>query len=170
MKTEGEIRRIETQIETWVKSQGLWGDCRFSSYLDYKNAEPWKDNPVVTIFLSEGEFNRIFEGNNGLYDEFWTMLNNHGYYFERDICRLYILSLNDQWNERFKDYFRWQWICSLLKPDFNDVHHEVFEHFAKNPDGMYKLTWREFEILIYEVLRNQGFAVDLGPGRGMMVV
>ena len=69
-------------------------------------------------------------------------------------------------NEKFKDYFDWQWICSLLKPDFNDIHHELFRHFEKNPEALLKLDWRSFEVLIYELFRHQGYKVELGPGRG----
>ena len=27
---EAEIRRVETEIEKWVRSRDLWGDCGFS--------------------------------------------------------------------------------------------------------------------------------------------
>ena len=68
--------------------------------------------------------------------------------------------------ERFRDYLYWQWICSLVRPDFNDVHHDLFEYFTGNSEQLTRLNWRELEILIYEVLRNLGFEVELGPGRG----
>ena len=161
-----EIRRIENVIENWIKHRGLWGDCCFRTYLDSCDAEPWKDHPVVTIFMSEGEFIRGFDENGELYEEFRLMLERHGYWFELDPCTLYILSLDPEWNERFKEYFRWQWICSLIKPDFNDIHPEVFAHFSQKPEHFDRLKWRDFEILIYELLRHQGFAVELGPGQG----
>lgn len=161
-----EIRRIEKEIEMWVKSKDLWHDCGFRSYIDLVDAEPWKENPVVTIFVSDGAFNRLFDGSEEeLYEEFSSMLERNGYWFERDTCWVYILASDEKMNEKFKEYFHWQWVCSLLKPDFNDIHHEIYQHFGHNPEALLKLKWREFEILVYELLRNQGFEVELGPGR-----
>ncbi len=74
--------------------------------------------------------------------------------------------MNSRINTSFQEYFHWQWVCSLLKPDFNDVHHELFELLSEKPEYLNKLSWREFEILIYELLRKQGFGVELGPGTG----
>ncbi len=161
---EIEIKRIETVIEKWIKSRDLWGDCKFWSHLDFHDAEPWKEEQVVTIFASEGAFNQQIDTDNELYEDFSRLLKVNGYWFERGNCRYYILPINRQMNEKYKDYFRWKWVQSLLKPDFNDIYNDIFEHFASNPDNMQKLTWREFEILVYEVLRNQGFSVELGPG------
>ena len=161
-----EICRITAEIKTWVKSQDLWGDCAFHSYADFVDAEPWRDYPVVTVFSSDGDFNRIFEsGGEELCEEFSELLHRNGYWFERDAALVYILSANENMNVKFKEYFHWQWVCSLLKPDFNDIHHELFQHFGQDPQALLKLQWREFEVLIYELLRSQGFGVELGPGR-----
>ena len=160
-----EINRIEQAIEQWVKAHDLWGDCCFLDYIDSVDAEPWHDHPVVTIFASDGEFNRIFEGaEEELYDSFSTMLESNGYWFERDTGRIYVLSEDEHMNRIFKEYFHWKWICSLLKPDFCDIHHELFRYFENDPARLLKLNWRQFEILVYELLRNQGFTVELGPG------
>ncbi len=161
-----EINRIERAIEKWVKSKGLWGDCGFFKFTEHKDAPPWTEHPVVTIFGSEGDFNNVFHGSDELYEEFVAMLDRNGYWFERDTCTVYVLSADEAMNEKFKDYFDWQWICSLLKPDFNDIHHELFRHFEKNPEALLKLGWRDFEVLIYELFRHQGYKVELGPGRG----
>ena len=168
-EVEAEIRRVETEVETWVKSRDLWHDCGFRNYNDYFDAEPWPGSPVATIFVSDGDFNRIFDGGSDtdeLYEEFTSLLERLEYWFERDTGRVYLYSVNPRVNDSFRDYFHWQWVCGLLKPDFNDVHHELFELFSKNPERLNNLKWRDFEILIYELLRNQGFHVDLGPGRG----
>ena len=161
-----EINRIERTIEKWVKSKDLWGDCGFLNFIEHKDAPPWIDHPVVTIFGSEGDFNNVFRGSDELYEEFVALLDRNGYWFERDTCIVYVLSANNAMNEKFKDHFNWQWICSLLKPDFNDIHHELFQHFEKNPETLLKLGWRDFEFLIYELFRHQGYKVELGPGRG----
>ena len=163
---EIEICRIEREIEKWARSKDLWDDCGFRSYIDFQDAEPWKDYPVVTLLAFDGEFSRVFDGSfENLYEEFSSLLEQNGYWFERDIGRVYVLSGKEDINNIFKEYFHWQWICSLLKPDFNDIHHELFSYFTK-PENLLKVQWRDFEVLIYEILRNQGFGVELGPGRG----
>lgn len=163
---EIEICRIEREIEKWARSRDLWDDCNFRNFIDFQDAEPWKDYPVVTILTFDGEFSRVFDGSlENLYEEFSSLLERNGYWFERDIGRVYVLSAREDINNVFKEYFHWQWICSLLKPDFNDIHHELFARFAR-PEDLLKLKWRDFEILIYEILRKQGFGVELGPGRG----
>lgn len=166
---QNEISRLQNVIEVWVKKHDLWEDCGFRSYLEYVNARPWRDYPVVSIFVSDGEFNRVFDGTEStehLYEDFSSLLRRNGYWFERDIGRVYILADDPDWNDRYKDYFHWQWVCSLVKPDFSDLYDEIFEHFSEKPDDLIKLTGREFEILIYEALRNQGFGVDLRPRTG----
>ena len=160
---EAKIRRVETEIEKWVRSRDLWGDCGFRDYNDYCDAEPWSDSPVATIFVSDGDFNRVFDGGAGtdeLYEEFTSLLERLEYWCERDTGRVYLYSVNSRINTSFQEYFHWQWVCSLLKPDFNDVHHELFELLSEKPEYLNKLSWREFEILIYELLRKQGFGVE----------
>lgn len=159
-----EILRIQGAIEGWVRSNNLWGDCGFFNFVDYADAEPWNNYPVVTVFASDGEFNEIFESRDDLYDDFSSMLKRNGYWFERDTGKVYILSAGEAMNEKFKEYFHWQWVCGLLKPDFNDIHHELFEYFKENPGAMQRLNWRQFEYLVYELFRHQGYKADLGPG------
>lgn len=164
-----EIITLQKIIEDWVKHHDLWHDCGFKSYLDHFDAPPWSENPVVTVFYSDGDFNRLFDGTDGseeLYDGFAYLLEQHGYYFERDTGLVYVCAVEPTLNANFKDYLYWQWICSLIKPDFTDIHHEVFEHFRNNPEHFSKLTGWDFQVLIYEALRNQGFRVELGPRSG----
>ena len=166
---ENEIMRLENTVESWVKQHGLWDDCGFHSHLEFSDAEPWKDEPVVTIFTSDGEFNRVFDGSeyyDHLYEDFAALLEKNGYWFVRDTGIVYILAEDSTKNELFKNYFHWQWVCSLLKEDFNDIHHDVFDYFSNRPDRLQSLDGREFEVLVYEAMRNQGFNVELGPRSG----
>ena len=166
---ENEIMRLEKTIESWVKQHDLWDDCGFRSHLKLIDAEPWKDQPVVTIFTSDGDFNRVFDGTeytDHLYEDFTSLLERNGYWFERDTGRVYIFAEDSTKNEMFKKYFHWQWVCSLVREDFNDLHHEVFDYFSNKHERLQALDGREFEILVYEALRNQGFNVELGPRSG----
>ena len=120
-------------------------------------------------FASDGDFNRVFDGSEStdkLYEGFTSLLERLGYWYERDTGRVYLYSVNPIINESFKKYFQWQWVCGLIKPDFNDVYHEMYEYLHRYPERMSELNWRKYEILIYEILRSQGFNVELGPGRG----
>ena len=68
--------------------------------------------------------------------------------------------------QAYASYFHWQWICSLLQPDFADVYEELYGHFAGHLDDLHRLDWREFEILLARIFQTQGFVTELGPGRG----
>ena len=61
---------------------------------------------------------------------------------------------------------RWKWICSLIQGDFDALNAEMYQYFGKNSDQLTRLTWREFEILVAELLQAQGFQAELGPGSG----
>ena len=75
------IMRLEKTIKSWVKQHDLWDNCGFHSYLEFIDAEPWKDHPVVTAFTSAGELNRVFDGTeytDNLYEDFVSLLNQNG--------------------------------------------------------------------------------------------
>ena len=98
-----EILRLQNIVENWVKQHNLWGDCTFRSHLDYVDTQPWRNYPVVTVFISDGEFNRVFDGTEyteHLYEDFISLLKRNGYWFERDTGRVYILADDPVWNER----------------------------------------------------------------------
>lgn len=57
----------------------------------------------------------------------------------------------------------WQWVCGLVQPDIEDVYEELYSHFAKRPEDLHRLDWRQFETLLFRIFQAQGF-VELGPG------
>lgn len=70
-------------------------------------------------------------------------------------------------DQRADDYLalhRWQWIQHLAKQRLFDIHSEVFDHFAKHPDHLARLGWRQYEEFLDAVFRNQGFRTELGTG------
>ena len=160
---EAEILRLQLQIETWARSHDIWYDCGFKSFEAAVDAKPWNNSPVVTVIWAEGDFNNAVDYDEKLSSEFDSLLEEQGYWYERGICRFYIYATDKDLNERFKDYFYWKWVCSLVAPDFSDFFHELYEYFSGDPTAMQRLHPREFETLIYELLRLQGFNVELGP-------
>ncbi|MDP9051733.1 MAG: hypothetical protein M3O31_13595 [Acidobacteriota bacterium] len=70
-------------------------------------------------------------------------------------------------DQRADDYLalhRWQWIQNLAKQRLFDIHFEVLDHFAKHPDHLARLGWRQYEEFLDAVFRNQGFRTELGTG------
>lgn len=162
------ISRLEHSIRSWAQQKDLWNDTWFFSYQQRFDAEP-ETCPAVSILASEGPLHDVLfqYSDDELYDEFWTLLHDQGYEFEPyDSVSLHIYPEDQQDRREFFGYFQWHWICSLVEHDFSDIYQEVFSHFGENPDALLRLQWRQFEKLLASVFRNQGYEVELGPGRG----
>ena len=55
-------------------------------------------------------------------------------------------------------------ISEQLAHPFENIRCELLGHFAKCPGDLASLDWRDFEILVESIFRNQGFKTELGPG------
>ena len=162
-----EIRRLERSIESWARQNGLWADSYFFSYQQRYDAEP-QECPVVSVLATEGSLNDVLFQycDDDLYDEFWRLLHGMGYEFDlHDSVSLHIYPEEQRERKAFLDFFQWRWICSLVEQDFHDIYHEIYSHFGDNPETLRQLHWRQFERLLASVFRNQGYEVELGPGR-----
>lgn len=161
------IHNLQGIIERWATEHEIWFDCGFKSYAEHVNGEPLA--PVVTILHFGSAFGDMLDGSyGGLDKEFYELLESQGFWFEQATsCTLHIYPLDDSpLVVPFSDYVHWQWICGLLVPDVADVFEEIYAHFARRPDDLHRLHWREFEILLYRIFQNQGFQAELGPGSG----
>lgn len=144
----------------------MWHDCGFQTYAERVDGEP-NEPPVATILYFDGDLGRALDGDIGKLDmEFAQLLEQQGYWYERyDSVSAYIYPADD--NPLFqpiRDYADWKWICSLVKPDIADIHEELFSYFAKSPEKLRHLQWRDFETLLFRIFQNQGFTCELGPG------
>lgn len=165
---EARIQGLQSAIEIWARSSDLWYDCAFRPYLERTGREPC-DEPVVTVLCFDGPLYQVFNGtyDDGALDEFGALLDKLGFeYVLDDAVSVHISPTDPAEIAAFADYFRWQWICSLVQPDFADVYEEVYGHFQDRPEDLNRLDWREFEILLSGVFQHQGFEVELGPGSG----
>ncbi len=161
------IKKLQFDIEQWAIRHEIWDDCGFQSYAHRVDGEPLA--PVVTILCFDGAFGQMLDGYyDGLEMQFNELLEQHGFWYERDDgVSIHIYPLDESpLLQPFSDFVRWQWICGLLKPDIADVYDEIYAHFAKRPDDLYRLHWRDFEILLFRIFQNQGFQAELGPGTG----
>ena len=160
------ITTLEQEIEAWAITRELWFDSGFQSFSERVDGDPGL-TPVATILVSDGDLLRfIEEGIDGAGDEFHAILKQHGFWCENmDGVSLHIYPEEDgELHQPILDYVRWKWICSLLQPDIDDVYEEIYAHFARRPNDLHRLHWRDFEVLIARSLRHQGFQVELGPG------
>ena len=106
----------------------------------------------------------------GFSDECKSLMESRGFYGEPfDEGRLNIVPLEHHDKAvfgQFREYMRWKWICSLIQGDFDALNAEMYQYFGKNVDQLTRLTWREIEILVAELLQARGFQAELGPGSG----
>ncbi|WP_196814787.1 restriction endonuclease [Mesorhizobium sp. L103C131B0] len=162
------IATLEQTIEAWARQNDLWFDCGFKSYLEHVDGEP---NPpsVVSLMYFEGPLFSIFNGyadDEGMAEEFYKLVDGLGFDAEqRDGTSMAFFAQDPEVSAAFDALFHWQWVCSLLKPDCSDVYEEIYAHFAGRPDDLHRLSWREYEILLYRIFQSQGFQAELGPGR-----
>ena len=171
------INKLEVAVETWAKQNDLWYDACFRRIVKSFNMETGA--PTVTTLLAEGDLaelvihpgmgaiHRTHEAQR-LSDECERIFERHGFYGEPfDGARLDVLPLertDDPAFQRFKEYMRWKWICSLIQGDFDALNSELYEYFSKNWEQLTRLHWREFEMVVSELLQAQGFEAELGPG------
>ena len=160
---ENEITRVQDAIQEWAGELGIWHDCGFKSHLEDSQCEP-SEYPVVMLFYSDGGMEAITCGEFEI--EFTALLDELGYWYEAQDGATIALYTDDEVRIRkFYEYFHWQWVCSLLIEDTGDVYEELYNHFARRPDDLHKLHWRDFEILLFRIFQNHGYKALLGPGR-----
>lgn len=165
---EAEIRRVEGELEAWIRARDLWFDCGFKAYLNHVGGEPAQP-PVVTLLWCEGPMYTVLSGEDpeGQEAAFCDFLGSLGYYYENiDGVTMAIYPEDAELAKAFTSYFHWQWVCSLIQEDTADVYHELYEQFAKRPEDLQRLAWRDFETLLFRIFQNHGFEAILGPGRG----
>ena len=174
---EERINKLEFAVESWAKQNDLWYDACFRRVV--KSFDMETGAPTVTTLLAGGLLAElvIHPGIGAIHDtheaqrladECERLIDDHGFYGETfNETRLNIIPLEQKDRlafQRFKEYMRWKWICSLIQGDFDALNSELYEHFSKNSDQLTRLDWRKFEMLVAELLQAQGFEAELGPG------
>jgi hypothetical protein len=165
---EARVKALQLAVELWARPRDMWHDCGFQSFAERGGGEPG-EGAVVTVFYFEGPFYTMF---NGTYDDgsetaFGELIESLGFEYElNDHVSAHFYASDPALRAAFDDYFHWQWVCSLIEEDCADVYEELYAHFAKHPDDLQRIAWRDFEILLFRIFQNQGFRAELGPGRG----
>ena len=174
---EERIYELEATVETWAKRNDLWHDACFRRVV--RSFDVDTGAPTVTTLRAEGFLAELVihpgigaihdnQEAQRLSDECQQIIEGHGFYGETfDVYRLDFIPLEQKDSlvfQKFKEYMRWKWICSLIQGDFDALNSELYEHFSKNSDQLTRLDWRKFEMLVAELLQAQGFEAELGPG------
>lgn len=165
---EQKIIDLQQNIQNWSKEKGLWDDAGFKSYQQLFDSEPNEYGACVTVLWTEGCLNSMFNGYsyNDYLDEFAKFIDTQEFYCENIGACLYgFYSKNKELNQKYLDFYEWQWITELIKPNYTSLYEEVFEYFHQKPEVFYRLSPRKFEILISEIFSNQGYRTELGKGQ-----
>lgn len=176
---EERVDMLRIAVKTWAERNSIWEDARFDKVI--KHFDMATGAPTVATLRAGGLLaeSAIYPGMGAIHDthtvqrltdECEGIFKRHGFYGEPfDECRVNIIPLEQHQPsvfQRFKEYKRWQWICSLVQGDFDVLNTELYEYLGNNPSQLKRLGWRDFEKLIAELLQAQGFAAELGPGSG----
>ncbi|MCW0018956.1 restriction endonuclease [Rhizobium sp. BT-226] len=166
LELEAEIVALQAAIQSWAETKDLWFDCGFKAYLDHVEGEP-HDPPVVTLLICGGDLSTVLDGEDpeGNEPSFRELLEQRGYFYENiNGYSMAIYPEGEALASAFARYFHWRWVCSLITEDTADVYQELYDHFARRPNDLNRLHWRDFETLLYRIFQNQGFTAELGPG------
>ena len=162
------------EIEKWARANDLWHDCGFFDYLERVDPIEWDDTAYAVVLAAEGDFARVIfsreywaeDGERDLPEEFDQILQRHGFWYEQyDHTEMRIYPYGKSIEAEFREHLRWKWICNLIKPDFDLLNEELYDHFGNTPDRLQALHWRDFEKLVAALMESQGYEVELGPGR-----
>ena len=167
------VERLHRDIEMWACKNELWSDCGFFDYTDRVQPIEWDKTGYVTVLAADGPIATTVissyevddEQEPSLREQFEFILEKHGFWYENhDHTQMWIYAIDPSFEQQFREYMRWRWICSLIKPEFDLLDQELYAHFGENPDRLSELHWRDFEKIVAALLESQGYEVELGPG------
>lgn len=162
---EDKITDLQKHVTNWAIKHQLWQGCYFVSYLEYSEDEPSANNPCITVLVMGDELHSVM---NAPYskttDELDEIMDANLCSFDYEDGAIYFYCLDENLIKHYIEYFEWQWISELVKPDYTDLYNELFSYFHKNPDKLHSLTPRQFEVLMSEIFKNQGYKTQLGSG------
>lgn len=165
---EQKIEQLQAKIISWAEQNEIWYDSGFHTYFEHFDDEPSEIAACITVMWIGGELYDLLSGQGytSFLDEFDELIDETDFWYEMyDHATMLFYCKEEELNKLYLDYFEWQWISELIKPDYTSLYQEVFDYFHLNPKKLYSLSPRKFEILISEIFRNQGYHSELGPGR-----
>jgi hypothetical protein len=163
---KAKIDSLKDKIKSWADSHDLWYDAGFLDPIEHFGERP-DESPCVLALWYEGPLFNIFRhySDADLLNEFDELIE--GTEFEYDIedhITMTFMARDEKLAEEYRKYFDFRWVCQRIGPEFAEIYTELFEHFARHPDNLEKLWWRDFERLLETVFGNQGYRTELGSG------
>lgn len=163
------IGRLKLEIETWARRRDLWHDSGFFDYTERVRPIEWDETGYLLVLASDGPIAEsvICAGNEDGTPaaEFEGILRKRGFWYENyDGGEMWIYATDSYYKRDFKEYMRWRWICSLIKPEFDILNEELYAYLGRRPNRLAALHWRDYERLLAALLESQGYDVELGPG------
>ena len=125
---EQKIKDLQDSIRTWAEERDLWTDSGFSSYLEYFDDEPNLNAACITVLHSDGGMLNLYNGfvDGDLLVEFELFIEKLGFFCEPYNHYIFQFFTHDEeLNQLFLDYFEWQWISEIIKPDFTSVPGDI---------------------------------------------
>ncbi|MCI4589240.1 restriction endonuclease [Sphingobium sp. BYY-5] len=165
----GRLEALKTKIIEWATRNELWLDSAFKTPFLHRGDAPFLGEGLLLV--SDGDLVSIFNSEHyetdRLEEEFRALLQQEGYWYElQNRTSALIIPEDEEFKADLLQVYRWQWIQRLSERRLYSLHSEVFEFFARDPDRLKQLGWRQFEEFLDAVFRNQGFHTQIGPGSG----
>lgn len=160
------VRDTRSKITRWAAERGFRHVPTYRSYIEHHSPSEFEEGAAVTIMLCDEDLAEALYSDDKTEEGFCKMLAASGLWFERwngHVYEIYSDEGTTLWNQLI-EYNRWEWICSLLKPDFDDIYEELYSFFDEDKSRINSLGWRGFEILLQRIMTTQGFEAHLGPG------
>lgn len=163
---EKKIEELQTLIIKWAKKNHVWDDSCFKSYFEHFDDEPNEVSACVTVLCSGNGMSTVLNCEDvDLLNEFDSLMDSTEFWYEMyDHTTTFFYARKEKLNKKFLDFFEWQWVSDLVRPNYTSLYGELYEYFVKQPEKFYFLKPRQLEILISEIFRNQGYYTELGPG------
>lgn len=165
-RLNAELEALRLAIISWAKKHHLWHDAQFKIPFQHNKDRPRAGEIMLLTF--DGPLYSLFNGHfdsSKLENQFYKLIKRHGFYYElEDHTTMNFICLDEARADQYLKLQRWEWTKHLLKERLIDIRAEVFEHFASAPDDLKKIEWRQFELLLDAIFRNQGFRTELGSG------
>lgn len=161
------LDKLKEKISQWAIDNGFWDDVIFKIPFFHLNDAPKLHQVLFMCF--DGDIHSVFNGAHeeweNLEEEFRKIVSDSGFEYELiDHVTLNLFSSDPAEAREYLKMHRWQWIQNLAENRLFELHSEVYEHFAEDPDQLKGLHWRHFEEFLDSIFRNQGFRTELGPG------
>lgn len=165
----GRLEALKVKIVDWATKHDLWHDSAFQTPFVHRGDAPFLGEGLLLV--SDGDLVRLFNSEHHETDrlegEFRALLEREGFWYELQTrTSALIIPEDEAYQADLLRVYRWQWIQKLSERRLYSLHTEVFEFFARHPDRLKQLGWRQFEEFLDAVFKNQGFHTEIGPGSG----